>query len=102
MHGVDVFSVPRETQDQKDAYVKGVTLFTSALDQWLPCYSSVLGVGGGGDGDINGGQRLSSSEFACFFLELLRRSRELTGGVAIGQSLLTSILLAFFFSVILA
>ena len=75
MHGVDVFSVPRETQEEKDAYVKGVALFGSALDQWLPCYSSVSSSGNGG----NGGQKLSSGKFACFFLALLRCSGELTG-----------------------
>jgi len=75
VHGADVFSAPRDSQGEKDAYAKGVTLFSSALDQWLPCYKP------GGSNDVNGknnGRGLSS-----------------------GRSLLTTILLAFFLSVIL-
>jgi hypothetical protein len=38
VHGADIFSAPGDSQGEMDAYAKGVTLFSSALDQWLPCY----------------------------------------------------------------
>jgi len=52
-----------DTQPEVDAYVKGVTLFSSALDQWLPCYSSTFIVD-----NSNSGQRLSSGEYGSFLL----------------------------------
>jgi len=55
VHGADAFSVDGDTQAEVDAYVKGVTLFSSALDQWLPCYSWASSVGADRG---NSGQRL--------------------------------------------
>lgn len=38
VHGADVFLISDGPQDQVDAFNKGLTLFSSALDQWLSCY----------------------------------------------------------------
>jgi hypothetical protein len=64
VHGVDVFSVPTDTQGEKDAYAKGITLFSSALDQWLPCYGPAFSIG---TDRGNTGQRLSSGKCSCLF-----------------------------------
>ena len=92
VHGVDLFAAPDGTQDEMDAYIKGVTLFSSALDQWLQCYHS--------SGKSNSGWRLSSGKrshsFRSFFIV---QSAEL--GILIGRSLPVSILLASFLSIIL-
>lgn len=96
VHGADVFSVASDTQDEVDAYVKGVTLFSSALDLWLPCYSSAFSVGTNRD---NSGQRLSSGKYSISFRRFWAVQR--TDHVEIGRSLLTSIILGSFLSVIL-
>ena len=52
VHGADLFSEPKDPQDQKDAYTTGLTLFSSALDQWLPCYQQTSNGGDHGRGSL--------------------------------------------------
>jgi hypothetical protein len=94
VHGVDIFALPSSPQDERDAYVKGVTLFSSALDQWLSCYTPTSS---GGDS----GQKLPSGKHSCFFQSFCVVQR-IDWDIETGQSLLTSILLASFLSIVLA
>ena len=56
-----MFSSPRVPQGQQAAYTKGLTLFNSALDQWLSCYNATPSTGGARGSD---GHRSSSGEHA--------------------------------------
>lgn len=65
VHAADIFMTSGSSQGKMDAYAKGVVLFSSALDQWLPCYtaaSSANGSHSGGSG--RGHERLSSGRSA--------------------------------------
>jgi len=70
VHGADMFSSPRVPQGQQEAYAKGLTLFGSALDQWLSCYNATPSTGGvrGNDGhrSSSGWLLLASILFGSF------------------------------------
>jgi hypothetical protein len=46
VHGADMFLNSKYPQDQQDAYAKGLSLFSSALDRWLPCHTATSSTSG--------------------------------------------------------
>ena len=65
VHGADMFLASSYPQGKMDAYAKGVALFSSALDQWLPCHSGASNTSGDHG---RSSMRLSSGERAHLFL----------------------------------
>jgi hypothetical protein len=75
VHAADIFVSPNSTSDQADAFFKGLALFSSALDQWLPCYTPTPSSG-------DSVQKLPSGKCSCFSVVFARR---LTGVVKQGN-----------------
>jgi hypothetical protein len=69
VHAADMFASDYRPQDVNDAFYKGLALFSSALDQWLPCYTPTPSSG-------NSGQKLSSGKCSCFSRSFLRVSED--------------------------
>lgn len=59
-----MFLISNNPQGKKDAYVRGLALFSSALDHWLPCYSMTSSTNGN-HGRVS--ERPSSRKSANFF-----------------------------------
>jgi len=73
VHAADMFMVSSDPQGKIDAYAKGVALFSSALDHWLPCYKTALSTGGdhGRINERSSGPLFLASMLLEFFLSFI-------------------------------